>query len=128
MHLHLVIRQTRRPLQRDFNEQFGWLCSTLGFDSEAKNAAYIILRRIMRNANEGVTTAELVEELHSSRGTVVHHLNKLLRAGLIIRSGRRYVLRERNLEATIEEMKKDIERLFDELERIASQIDEGWNK
>jgi len=66
----------------------------------------------------------LAYKLKLSRGTVVHHLNKLLESGIIVADRNRYILRVNNLEVLVNELRKDIRRTMDALKEIARQIDE----
>ncbi len=71
-----------------------------------------------------LTSDELADRLDLSRGTIVHHLNKLLESGIVVSSRNMYGLRVRNLEILIDELKKDVKRAMDDLKEIARQIDE----
>ncbi|MBW2999318.1 ArsR family transcriptional regulator, partial [Candidatus Woesearchaeota archaeon] len=64
-------------------------------------------------------------KLHLSRGTVMHHINKLMEAGIVISQRGKYILRVGNLEAVVEELQKDINRTCEDLKQIAKEIDEG---
>ena len=71
-----------------------------------------------------MTSDELARRLALTRGTVVHHLNKLLESGIVIEERNRYALRVQNLEVLVDEIRKDIRRTMDDLKEIAKQIDE----
>jgi predicted transcriptional regulator len=66
----------------------------------------------------------LAEMLALTRGTVVHHLNKLMGAGIVVHDGRRYWLRDPRLEVLLEELRKDIDRMLDTLKNAAHEIDQ----
>jgi predicted transcriptional regulator len=55
---------------------------------------------------------------------VNHHLRNLINTGLIYREKRMLYLRGGSLKAAVQEMRKDSERMFDELEAIAGEIDQ----
>ena len=72
-----------------------------------------------------LTSDELALKLHLSRGTVIHHINRLMESGLVIHDKNRYMLRVDNLKLLISEVEKDIQRTLGDLKDVASDID-GW--
>lgn len=72
-----------------------------------------------------LTSDELAARAHLSRGTVVHHLNKMMHAGLVINHKNRYLLRVESLETLVEEIQKDIKRTMGDLKEVAEQIDKA---
>jgi predicted transcriptional regulator len=54
---------------------------------------------------------------------VNHHLRNLNDSGLVYRKKRLIYLRGGSLKAAVKEMRKDSERIFDELEYMAEEID-----
>ena len=93
---------------------------------DKKGTAYNIFRVIVETArtNEGLSSDELAEKLALSRGTMVHHLNKMIKSGLVIRHESQYKLRGRSLKSTIEEVHRDVNRIFDDLLSVAGTIDD----
>jgi len=69
------------------------------------------------------TSDELAAHLNLTRGTVVHHLNKLMEAGIVIPQKNRYILRVDNLSMLIDEIRRDVERSLDNLQDVAQEID-----
>ncbi|MEM3479252.1 MAG: helix-turn-helix domain-containing protein, partial [Candidatus Bathyarchaeia archaeon] len=103
----------------------------LGFleHRDKKKTAFRILRLLLEAAreNKGLTSDELAERLYLTRGTMVHHLNKMIRSGLVIYHEGTYKLRGRSLKTTIEEAHRDINRIFENLYRVAESIDKAFN-
>lgn len=118
----------RKPPTIDVKKDFEWLCRSLGFleSRDKKRTAYRIFRSIVEAArrNKGLTSDELAEKHQLSRGTVIHHLNKLTKSGLVIHHESQYKLRGRSLKDTIEEAQRDINRMFEDLEKVSATIDE----
>ncbi|HDQ06506.1 MAG TPA: winged helix-turn-helix transcriptional regulator [Candidatus Bathyarchaeota archaeon] len=112
----------------DAEQDFKWICRSLGFleSRDKKRTAHKIFRTIVEAArhNRGLSSDELAEKLSLSRGAMVHHLNKLIKGGLVIYHEGRYKLRERNLKTTIEEINRDISRIFDNLYNVAESVDD----
>ena len=70
-----------------------------------------------------LSSDELAYRLNLSRGTVIHHITKLMEAGLVTAYKNRYMLRVDNLKELINELKEDITRTCDDLKTIAEEID-----
>jgi DNA-binding MarR family transcriptional regulator len=113
----------------DFEKDFKWICRSFGFleSRDKQRTAHKIFRAIVKAARHdgGLSSDELAEKLDLSRGAMVHHLNKLIKSGLIIHHEGRYKLRGRNLKTTIEEIKRDINRIFEDLQNVAESVDEA---
>ncbi|MEM3134726.1 MAG: ArsR family transcriptional regulator, partial [Candidatus Bathyarchaeia archaeon] len=77
--------------------------------------------------DRGLTSDELAAKLSLTRGTMVHHLNKMIRSGLVIYHEGTYKLRGRSLKSTIEEAHRDINRIFENLYKVAESIDKSLN-
>ncbi|MBI4919342.1 winged helix-turn-helix transcriptional regulator, partial [archaeon] len=75
------------------------------------------------NTGLGLSSDEIAERTSLSRGTVVHHLNKLMESGLIIQQRNKYYLREPSLAALLEHLKRDFEQTFHDLNLAAKEID-----
>ena len=72
---------------------------------------------------KGLSSDEIAFKSGLSRGTVIHHINKLIESGLVIVEERKYILREARLEPLIDEVEKDVIRSLDGLRAIAKDID-----
>jgi DNA-binding MarR family transcriptional regulator len=105
-----------------------WICRSFAFMEarDKKRTAYNIFRTIVETAraSEGLSSDQLAEKLALSRGTMIHHLNKMIKSGLVIRHESQYKLRGRSLKSTIEEVRRDINRIFDDLRNVAMTIDD----
>ena len=60
-----------------------------------------------------------------SRGTVIHHLHKLLDSGIVVPASKGYILRVNNLQELVDEVEKDTIRTISDLKKMAREIDEG---
>ncbi len=125
----ITIKFVKRPEGKDFEDMIEWLCQSLGLvkgrDME-KTSAKIMLCFLKKAMEKDIVTAEeIAEELKIARSTVIHHMKKYEKAGMIVKIGSKYELRERNLEETIKEMEKDVIREFEKLKKIAKKIDDS---
>lgn len=125
-HQKITIIKTRYP-ERNLNDELQWFGNSLGlFNLRDKDKScfriFIILIKAAK-IDKPLTSDEIAEKLNLSRGTVVHHINKLIESGIVIHYGNKYMLRVNNLEVLIDEIKKDAERTLDDLARVAKEID-----
>ncbi len=123
----ITIIKSTRPAARDINEQLQWLGSSLGlFNLRDKDKScfriFIELLKASKQKND-LSSDDLAAKLRLSRGTVVHHLNKLMEAGIVVHDSGSYLLRVENLEILINELQKDIHRATEDLKEIAKEID-----
>ena len=54
---------------------------------------------------------------------MVHHLNKLMEAGIVVNERNKYSLRVNNLEILMDEIQKDLNRTCNDLKKVAKEID-----
>ncbi len=117
----------RKPLKRDINEELQWIGNSLGlFNLRDKDkSCYRIFIEILKSTHHksGITSDELAFKLNLSRGTVVHHINKLMDSGIVTTEHSRYLLRVDNLSSLIDEIERDMRRMYDDLKDIARDID-----
>lgn len=123
----ITIIQTSKPVKHDLNQELQWFAHTLGLfgERDKDKSCFRLFLELLKAIKEqkSLSSDELAEKTRLSRGTVVHHLNELMRKGVVIPSGKKYVLREENLHSLIEDIKKDFDRMFKELEKSAEMID-----
>ena len=67
---------------------------------------------------------DISEDLELSRGAIIHHLNNFIKSGLIVKENNLYRLRSQSLRKSIEEIKIDIDRIFDQIVKISKEIDD----
>ena len=118
----------RRPSRQNLNEDLQWFGQCLGLFSlrDKDKSMFRIFIELLKAARqgEGMTSDDLAERLQLTRGTVVHHLHKLLESGIVTYEGRWYVLRDPRLERLVDEIEKDLLRACSDLKAAAQQIDE----
>ena len=123
----ITIINVRKPSYRNINDELQWFGTSLGlFNLRDKDkSCFRIFIELLKAARtkKGLTSDELAEKLKLTRGTVIHHLNKLMESGLVIHSKNQYLLRVDNLKALVEEVEKDIQRTTADLKKIAEDID-----
>ncbi|MFH0970510.1 MAG: winged helix-turn-helix domain-containing protein [Candidatus Diapherotrites archaeon] len=125
----IVIRRIERPFRGNTEQELEWICQSLGLTSIGKDKVTAdIFREIVRSTEEGkgISSTLLAQRIHLSRGAVIHHLNNLQAAGLVVKQGREYVARSKSMVRTIQEVEEDIKRIFDKMEETAREIDRAF--
>ena len=125
----ITIITIRKPAQKNINQELQWLGSSLGlFNLRDKDkSCFRVFIELVKTAktNNPLSSDELAYRLGLSRGTVVHHLHKLLDAGIVVPTERGYILRVNNLQNLVDEVEKDTIRTISELKKMAKEIDES---
>ena len=130
----IILVEVRRRSTDNINQDLQWLGNSLGlFNLRDKNSScFRIFITLIKKAptNEALSSDAIAEKLNLTRGTVVHHLTKLMQSGIIIREKEGYLLRENNLQKVVADLQRDLENMLSELKQVAQEIDEklGWLK
>ncbi len=123
----IILRNIEKPHIKSLEEDLLWFCDSFGFSSgrDIENTATkIIFSLLDKLSNDEVISSEaLAEDLNIKISRVNHHLRNLNDSGLLYRKKRLIYLRGGSLKAAVREMRKDSERIFDELENAAEEID-----
>ncbi len=121
--MKLTILKIAKP-KNEINQEIQWLCRSLGLfgERDKEKSCYRVFIEVLKN-KKGATSDQIAENTNITRGTVVHHLNKLMDSGLIVSQKNIYKLRTRNIYRLIKEIEEDIEETFREMEKIAKKID-----
>ncbi len=123
----LTIVSAPLPRSSDVNAQLQWLGGSLGLFSprDRDKSCFRIFITLLRSTkrSEELTSDELAEKTGLSRGTVVHHLNKLMGAGIVESYRNRYVLRVDTLDALIARLEQDLEQTLEGLRKVANDVD-----
>ena len=111
----------------DVNSQLKWLCQSLGLFPvrDYNSSMYRVFIELIKDAQSErhSSSDEIAMRVGLTRGTVVHHLNNLMNAGIVIRQDNYYILKDKNVRQMIEGIREEINELFDEMNSIAENID-----
>ena len=123
----LTLRNVSLPEKEDFDEEIAWICSSLGFFEKidkGKTAA-IIFKEIYLAGMLGrvLTSTTIAQKLGMSRGSIINHLNNLLKAGIIEKGGKYYFTRHKTMQGIIAEIEDDALHLFSRMKKVAKEID-----
>ena len=121
----IIINKSRKPQLENVNEELQWFCDSLGlFGNRDRDKSCFRMFVILLRSMNGLSSDEISEKVGLSRGTVVHHLHKLIGSGLVVQHRSKYVLRVHNLRSLIEEIERDIMRTMNDLRDVAENIDD----
>ena len=123
----VTVVRIRKESSGNVNQELQWLGNSLGLfnlrdkDSSCFRVFITLVKRAKRNTP--VTSDDVADRLNLSRGTVVHHLNKLRESGIVVKERNGYLLREANLQDMIKDLQRDMEGVFSQLKDVAKEID-----
>jgi predicted transcriptional regulator len=123
----VTVVRIRKEVSGNVNQELQWLGNSLGLfnlrdkDSSCFRVFITLVKRAKRNTP--VTSDDVANRLNLSRGTVVHHLNKLRESGIVVKEKNGYLLREANLQDMIKDLQRDMEGVFSQLKDVAKEID-----
>ncbi len=123
----ITIIRLRKPQRTNLNEELQWFGSSLGlFNMRDKDkSCYRIFLELLKAAKARVplSSDEIAIRSGLTRGTVVHHLNKLIESGIAVHHRNRYILRVDNLKELVNELERDMQRACQDLQKVAEEID-----
>jgi predicted transcriptional regulator len=125
----ILIRKVRSPAPGNLDEDIDYLCKSLGYFSkrDKQDTAGKVFRLLVKEAcepDECLTSDEIADRLNLTRGAIIHHLNSFILAGIVVKEHNRYRLRSASIQKSLEEIKTDIERIMEQMIKIATDIDE----
>jgi len=125
----IIIKKIRSPAPGSLDEDIDYLCKSLGYftQRDKQDTAGKIFRLLVRETcktGQYLTSDEIAEKLSLTRGAIIHHLNSFISAGIVLKENNRYRLRSGSLQKSIEEIREDIDRIMQQMIKIAMEIDE----
>ena len=125
----ILVKRIRLPKPGNVNNDIDYLCKSLGYFSkrDKQDTAGKIFRLLVKEACEPencLTSDEIAERLNLTRGAIVHHLNNFISSGLVVKENNRYRLRSASLQKSMEEIRADIDRIMNQMIKIAIELDQ----
>ncbi len=121
------INKIRKPRNNALNEELQWFFESLGIlgnrdkDKSCFRTAITLLKNVEKE--EGMTSDEISRKVNLSRGTVVHHLHRLIDLGIVVNYRNKYMLRVGSLTRLVEEIERDFYSAIDDIKKAAVEID-----
>lgn len=123
----VTIVKIEKPSKLTINEEIQWFSNSLGLfgERDKEKSKFRIFLELLKAAKlkKGLSTEQLAEKTSLTRATVIHHLNFLVDQGLAIFKEGKYYLRVQNLENLVSILHNEVKDMFDELSRMAEEID-----
>lgn len=124
----ITIVSSRKPAEKNINQELQWFGSSLGlFNLRDKDkSCFRVFIELLKaaKAKHLMSSDEVGFRTGLTRGTVIHHINRLMEAGIVMHERKGYILRADNLKGLIDEMEKASKRAYNELRLVAEEIDE----
>ena len=122
-----IIKKLKEPPPKKAEDDIEWICQSFGFVSarDQDKTAFKILKALIEAAKKekGLTSEELAQKVEPTIGSVIYHLKKLMKAGLVVKIDSTYELRMNCLVSTIEEIEKEILISLENIKKIAKDVD-----
>ncbi len=124
----IKLRTLQKPKQKNITEDINWLTNSLclvsGRDTK-RMSSKVLCEALKHIAEHGSTnTEQLAKKLDSTIQRINYHIKSIIQSGLMYREKKQILLRQGSVKGAIEEIRKDANRIFDELEQIAKEIDQ----
>lgn len=124
----ITIISTRQPKESDINEKLQWFGGSLGlFGMRDKDKScfriFIVLLKGLKE-EKPLSSDEIAEQTGLTRGTVVHHLNRLMSSGIVTAERRGYILKVDKLEHLVDIIKDNVDRAFENLKEVGKELDD----
>lgn len=124
----ITVLRIGKPKQFNLNEELQWLGNSLGLfgERDKDRSCFRIFITLLKaaKADNNLSSDAIAIQLNLSRGTVIHHINKLMDSGMVIQRKSKYILRERKLELLLEDLYGDIKKAIEQMKETAREIDE----
>ena len=123
----ITIKKVQKPQEKNIKKDIDWICDSFALSSGrdigqmTKKVISSIIKNFSRHAK--VSSEKIADELDINQSMVNHHLRNLSNSGMIYRERKSIMLNGGSLKAAVNEMRKDTNRLFDDIEEIAEEID-----
>lgn len=131
MRHEISIRSLDAPRSENIRDEIRWVFDSLGLISGRDTADtsfqifYEFLKGLSPEDCVSVSSQEIADKLNIETSKVNHHIRTLTSCGILFREKKKIRLRGGSLSAAIEEMRKDADRIFDDLIEISEEIDKA---
>ena len=125
-----MVKQIERPIIRDEGEDLQWFCNSLGIGEgrDLERIAPRVLFTLLEHQphEKGLPVDTIAQDLAVSSSRINHHIRNLVDAGAVYRHKRLIYLRGNSLRSMVQEIRKDVLRMLDDLEIAAAEIDQAF--
>lgn len=123
----ITITRSKKPEKDSINDELQFLGNSLGLFSERDKdkscfRIFIVLLKALKSGH-ALTSDEIADKTNLTRGTIIHHLNRLMESGIVVNQKSYYMLAVENTEELVDLIKINLTKTFDNLKPIARNID-----
>lgn len=122
----IIIIMSTKP-EKEVNKELQWFGTSLGLFSirDKDRSCFRVFIELLKSTKlkRPISSDEIAYRTSLSRGTVIHHINKLMESGIVSYENKKYALRADSLGSLVAEIEKDIKRACDDLKDVAKDID-----
>jgi len=122
----ITIVKVRRAGKHNVNEELQWIGNSLGLfgERDKDSSCFRVFITLVKNPKP-LSSDDIAHKLSLTRGTAVHHLHHLMDSGIVVKEKEGYLLREGNIERLIEQIRRDMEAVLQDMKKIAKEIDDN---
>jgi predicted transcriptional regulator len=123
----ITIISSRKPAEPDINEllqYFGGSLGLFGIRDKDKSCFRIFITLLRNLKEEGpISSDDIAIRTGLTRGTVVHHINRLMESGIVTSEKGGYQLKVDKLEHLVDIIKDNVDRAFESLKEVGKDLD-----
>ncbi|MFT4250098.1 MAG: ArsR/SmtB family transcription factor [Candidatus Woesearchaeota archaeon] len=121
----ITLINVQPPRNADINQELQWLGATLGLfgQRDKDSSCFRVFITIINSSSQPLTSDEIAQRCGLTRGTVVHHLNKLRDAGLVAPATQGYSLAATSIQESLQAMEEEIQQTLALMRAVAKDID-----
>ena len=117
------------PDGASLNDLLQWYGASIGlFSPRDKDSScfrvFITLFHDVKDGSKGLKSEEIAQQTDLSRGTVVHHLNKLMDRGIVAQADNEYFLKVDSLTTMTQLIRDEVNNALDDIESVADRVDD----
>ncbi|MCB9362747.1 helix-turn-helix transcriptional regulator [Candidatus Woesearchaeota archaeon] len=124
------IKKIDRPLDERPDKELQWLFHSMGLQTgrDIEDTSLRVFKELVNLSAEqkGVRCEELARRLDIKQARVNHHIRIFIEAGLIVRDKARLYIRGGSLQRSVQELRKDVNRMLDDWEEAAIELDQEF--
>ncbi len=127
MQREIYIKNINIPIKKNLEEDLKTIVDSMLLSSgrDIEQTAYNIIKLILEETYKGneIKTETISKKLNYPIARINHHIRRLTELGILYREKRNIKLRKTTLKETIEEIERDAIRIFEDLKKIAEEVD-----
>ncbi|MBU0472131.1 MAG: winged helix-turn-helix transcriptional regulator [Nanoarchaeota archaeon] len=124
----ITIISSRKPRDPDINDLLQWFGGSLGLFGirDKDKSCFRVFIILLKNLKEEgpISSDDIALRAGLTRGTVVHHLNRLMASGIVTGEKGGYQLKVDKLEYLVDLIKDNVDRAFENLKEIGRDLDD----